>query len=135
MKKTYVYDFETIKNCFLAVYINIKDTSDMRIFEISDYQNHIKEFIQFNEELIDNQNYIVSFNGLNFDAQVAQFILEHSIMFKNESGSSIAKEIFAFVNRLLRNKDEKGWVIYKHESLRWNEIDLAAINNYNNKLH
>ncbi len=132
MKKTYVYDFETIQNCFLAVYINIKDTSDMKIFEISDYQNHIKEFIQFNEKLIDNQNYIVSFNGLNFDAQVAQFILEHSKVFKHAEGSTLAKEIFDFVNRLFDLKDKKGYTIYTHKELPWNEIDLAAINNYNN---
>jgi hypothetical protein len=133
MKKTYVYDFETIKNCFLAVYINIKDTSDIRKFEISDYHNHYQEFIEFNDELIKNQNYIVSFNGLNFDAQVAKFMMDKYNALKRADGSTIALSVFNFVQELFKLKDEKGWAKYRHSDFKWNEIDLAAINNYNNK--
>ncbi len=134
MKKiTWNFDFETIQNCFLAIYVNIKDPSDMRIFEVSDFINNFKGFIEFNKELIENQNYIVSFNGLHFDSQVAYFCLEKYDQIKNLSGGEIARIIFTFVQELIDQKNEKGWLIYRVNDLPWNEIDLAAINNYNNQ--
>jgi hypothetical protein len=133
MSITRAYDFETIKNCFLAIYINIKDTSDIKIFQISDFKNDLIEFVKFNQDLIKIQDYIVSFNGLAFDAQVAMYILENKNKLLKLSGGDQARLIFKFVQDLFELKDEKGWLKYNIKDLPWNEIDLAAINNYNNK--
>jgi hypothetical protein len=134
MKKiTWTFDFETIQNCFLAIYVNIKDPSDMRIFEVSDFVNNFEAFIKFNNDLIKNQNYIVSFNGLHFDSQVAYYCLENYKMFSHFTGGEIARAIFKFVQELIDQKNKKGWLMYRPTKFPWNEIDLAAINNYNNK--
>lgn len=135
MKKSYVYDFETIQNCFLAIYVNIKDPSDKLIFEISDFRNNLTEFVEFNKKLILHKNYIVSFNGLEFDDQVAQYIMKNydkRINLKGMSGGEVAREIFKFVQQLIELKNSKGWTIFRIHELPWNSIDLAAINNYNN---
>tara|TARA_R110001592_G_scaffold148167_5_gene372898 strand:- start:2434 stop:4494 length:2061 start_codon:yes stop_codon:yes gene_type:complete len=133
MKKTYIYDYETIKNCFLAVYINNKNTKDIVKFEVSDFENQFEDYIKFQKHLIKSKNYIVSFNGLNFDSQVAVYCLSEYRNLKNLTGGEIAREIFLFVQKLLDLKNEKGWSIYKIADLPFNEIDLAAINNYNNQ--
>lgn len=134
MKKiTWTFDFETIQNCFLAIYVNIKDPSDMRIFEVSDFQNNFMAFVEFNSDLIKNQNYIVSFNGLHFDSQVAYYCLNQQEILKHLSGGYIARAIFKFVQELIDQKNKKGWSMYQPDNFPWNEIDLAAINNYNNQ--
>ena len=129
MKKTYVFDYETIANCFLAIYINIKDTSDIVEFEVSDYKNDFEAYVAFIRELADNQNYIVSYNGLSFDSQVAMYCLREYNALKDLSGSDICKNIFRFVQQLIDLKNTKGWLQYPIKDLIWNEVDLAAINN------
>ena len=37
--KAFVYDYETVFNCFIAVFIDIKNTSNIISFEISDNKN------------------------------------------------------------------------------------------------
>ena len=63
MKKTYVYHYETYVNCFIAVFINIKDTNEIIKFEVSEYENKMPQFLAFLKE-IKKSCYLVSFNGL-----------------------------------------------------------------------
>ena len=133
MKKTYVYDYETIANCFLAIYINIKDTKEIIEFEISDFKNEFKQYLLFQQNLIKSQEYIVSFNGIQFDSQVALFCIKNKERLIRLSGGEIAREVFRFVEELFELKDNKGWLMYPVTDSKFNEIDLAAINNYNNQ--
>ena len=132
MTKTYVYDYETIQNCFVAIYVNNKDPKEIIIFEVSDYENQFSQYLDFLEGLMKG-DYIVSFNGLNFDSQVAMFCWNtmHSLI--HMTGGEIARAIFHFVQKLIELKNEKGYTPYRINELPFKEIDLAAINNYNNK--
>ena len=130
--KTLVYDFETIQNCFLGIYINIKDTSDKRIFEMSDFKNDFQAFIRFQKLCIHDGYYLVSFNGLKFDAQVTMHIIENEDKYSKMTGGEIARGIFNFVQELFAHMDEFGWPVYNVKDIPFREIDLAGINNYNN---
>jgi len=132
MNKTYVYDYETILNCFLAVYINIKDTNDIVKFEMSDYENKFVQYIQFLEE-VEQKHYIVSFNGLSFDSQIALYCYKERRKLVTLTGGEIARKVFVFVQKLIEQKNDKGYLPYRIEELPFREIDLAAINNYNNQ--
>lgn len=133
MKKTLVFDYETIQNCFLAMFINIKDPSDIIVFEMSDFHNDFEAYVNFVKRLAKDQNYIVSFNGLNFDSQIAYHCVLNFGSWKSYTGGEIAREVFVFVQDLINLRNTKGYCTYKHDLLPWNEVDLAAINNYNNK--
>ena len=132
MNKTYVYDYETIKNCFLAVYINNDNTNEIIKFEISDNVNQFKQYLEFLKEVL-KKHTIVSFNGLNFDSQVAMFLMKSKDSFVRLSGREIAEAVFNFVQMLIDLKNDKGYTPYRINELPFKEIDLAAINNYNNK--
>ena len=133
-KEGYVYDYETIKNTFVAVYINIYDKSDMKIFEMSPFKNNLKDLFEFQTHLINNKITIVSFNGLSFDYQVTRFIRENYITLRGfGNGVDVAGTIFNFVENLFKIKNEKGYGIYSAKDNPFIEIDVAAINNYNNK--
>lgn len=132
MNKTYVYDYETIQNCFLAVYINNEDTNDIIKFEMSDYENQFEQYLKFLATAKDKYT-IVSFNGLSFDSQVAMFCIKSRFMLKTLTGGEVARSVFSFVQKLIDQKNEKGYTPYRISELPFTEIDLAAINNYNNK--
>jgi hypothetical protein len=115
------------------MYINIKDSNDIIEFEVSDFKNEFKAYLLFQQKLIKKQDYIVSFNGLQFDAQVAVFCIKNRSRLLKLNGGQIAREIFKFVQELIDLKNETGWLKYPIKDLPFNEIDVAAINNYNNK--
>ena len=75
MAKAYVYDYETVLNCFLAVFINIKDPEDKVIFQISGMVNNSRACIAFLEDCIENKTLLVSYNGLRFDSQISRYLL------------------------------------------------------------
>jgi hypothetical protein len=133
MKKQYVFDYETIKNCFLAMFININDPTDIISFEMSDFNNDFRKYVNFVKRLANDQNQIVSFNGLNFDSQISYHCVLNYGKWKHYTGGEIASEVFMFVYDLIQLKNNKGYCTYQHSLLPWNEIDLAAINNYNNQ--
>jgi hypothetical protein len=128
-----VYDYETIKSVFIAVFIDVKDPSTLHKFEISKYQNDINSFISYLKKLIKTQEIIVSFNGLRFDYQVSQFILDNQNLLPKNSGEYIANQIHSFVQRLFAYINDNKYPIYSIKENPFREIDLAAINNYNNK--
>jgi hypothetical protein len=128
-----VYDYETIKNVFIAVFIDVKDSTILHKFEMSAYQNDTISFIEYLNKLIETKEIIVSFNGLKFDSQVSQFVLSNAQAWSTENGEYVAGQIHDFVQRLFKYIDENGYPIYSINESPFREIDLAAINNYNNK--
>lgn len=132
-KESYVYDYETIKNTFIAVYINIYNKKDIKKFEISQYQNDYKKLYDFYNHLLKNKITIISFNGLAFDYQVTQYILDYIHLFESHDGLFIANNIFKFVEKLIKTKNDTGFTPYNPKYNPFKEIDVAAINNYNNQ--
>ena len=47
MAKAYVYDYETVQNCFLAVFINVQNPSEIISFEVSTSTNQYDAYVQF----------------------------------------------------------------------------------------
>ena len=130
MKKTYVYHYETYVNCFIAVFINIKDTNEIIKFEVSEYENKMPQFLAFLKD-IKESCYLVSFNGLDFGAQINHYCLKYSTQMGELKSS--ARLIYVFAKELIDIKKEKGYTTYRKEDLEFREIDLASINNYNSK--
>ena len=62
----WVMDYETLLNCFIAVFEDIK-SEDREIFVIHKERNDCLEFITFLERNILLEEWHVSFNGIGFD--------------------------------------------------------------------
>jgi len=71
MNKTWVYDLETYKNCFLAGFRNIK-TGKYRIFEISFRKNQVEALYNF---LVNECQLLIGFNNLSFDYPILHALL------------------------------------------------------------
>ena len=75
MNNHWVMDYETMSNCFVAVFEHYK-TDEQKIFVVHEDRNDFKEFIEFLETNISNKERHISYNGLGFDAQITEYILE-----------------------------------------------------------
>jgi hypothetical protein len=132
MKKAYVYDYETVANCFLAVFINIKDPNDIISFEISDFENQLTEYVKFLNDCLKNKTMLVSYNGLKFDNQISRFILIQYPEYKTQTGGAIAEDICNTAQEVIRRSNSKEFPLLHPKDNKFRECDILAINNYDN---
>lgn len=132
MAKAYVYDYETVLNCFIAVFINIKDPEDKVIFQISGFQNDTHTCIEFLENCIKNKTLLVSYNGLRFDSQVSRYILSLKGHTDTAHGFHIAGKIYDIAQQTISRMNAKEFPLYRIDENPFNECDILAINNYDN---
>lgn len=67
MKKTYIYDVETL-SIFTATFID-KDSDEIRTFVLSDTKNQIPELLNF---LNNEVKGLIGYNCLHFDSQILE---------------------------------------------------------------
>ena len=75
-KKFWIMDYETIVNCFVAVFTGYA-SDETRIFVVNRDRNDLPEFLDFLDENIDHKDWHFGYNNLAFDAQITEFILEN----------------------------------------------------------
>jgi hypothetical protein len=130
LAKAYVYDYETVSNCFLGVFINIRNPKDIIIFETSSFKNQIKDHVDFLNNAAKNNVLLVSFNGLKFDNQISR--KAQSLHTKNKSGVEIAKIIYDTAQDVIRRANSHEFPIFTKKDNPFKECDILAINNYDN---
>lgn len=130
MAKGYVYDYETVANCFLAVFINVQNPDDIISFEVSTYRNQYTEYKLFLQECIDKQTTLISYNGLKFDNQISRYLYQ-----TNNSGSSggdIAINVYQIAQEVIKRANSKEFPLFHPKDNPFKECDILAINNYDN---
>ena len=74
--KHWVMDYETLSNCFTGVFENYK-TLETKVFVVHDLQNDLGKFVSFLNENVTNKEWHIAYNGLAFDSQITQFVLDN----------------------------------------------------------
>jgi hypothetical protein len=69
-------DIETLTTCFVACFEDI-DTGEQREFVINRHINDFDKLIEFLITNYKNKEWHVSYNGIDFDAQVLQWMMEN----------------------------------------------------------
>jgi len=129
--KHWVMDYETLSNCFVAVFQHYK-TSEQKIFIVHDLQNDFDEFIEFLIENRDEKQWHISYNGLAFDAQVTQYILNNYELWSNMSGCAIAEVIYAFAQETIARQNRKEWGVFAPWHIQIGQIDLFKMHHWDN---
>ncbi len=127
----WVMDYETLSNCFVGVFQHYK-TSEQKIFIVHDLQNDFDNFIEFLIENRDEKQWHISYNGLAFDAQVTQYILNNYELWSNMSGCAIAEVIYAFAQETIARQNRKEWGIFAPWHIQIGQIDLFKMHHWDN---
>lgn len=123
-KKTWVYDIETLKNCF--TYTAVDKDSDQKVqFVIWKEQN---DFIPFLQHLQSCRG-MIGFNNINFDYPVIHYIIQNRTKLVEKTGDQIAKLIY---------KKAQSIISQEYSAVRENEViipqlDLFRIWHYDNR--
>ena len=127
----WVMDYETLLNCFVAVFEDVKSL-DREIFVIHKERNECLEFITFLERNILLEEWHVSFNGIGFDAQVTEHILENKDQLLEMSGEEVALFIYAKAQDTIQRSSEREWAVFAPWTLQIKQVDVFKLNHWDN---
>ena len=131
MRQHYVMDYETLSNCFGAVFQGVK-TNDYEVFVVHDLQNDIEELIAFLERNITLDEWHISFNGLGFDSQITEYILRSQDQLREMGGCEIANWLYGKAQNIISSQDEGKFLEFSQKDLQINQIDVFKLNHWDN---
>jgi hypothetical protein len=127
----YVHDYETLKNCFIAVFEHYK-TDEVKVFCIHKLKNDLPKLLDFLHDNITYNQWHISFNGLAFDSQITEFILQNEQKLLDMSADDAAKAIYDKAQDCIirqNNREFQEWAEFK---LSIKQIDLFKLNHWDN---
>ena len=127
----YVMDYETLSNCFIAVFEDIK-SEHREIFVVHESQNDILELVQFLEGNIAREEWHVSFNGLGFDSQITEYILRNRDTVIHNTGESIAKWLYGKAQDIIGRQNRQEFLEFSPRDLQINQVDVFKLNHWDN---
>lgn len=127
----WVMDYETMINCFVAVFISHK-TDEKEVFVIHELRNDLEKLIDFLESNQINKEWHISFNGLAFDSQITEFILNNKALLTFASAEEAAGLIAEEAQEVIARSNRKEWAKYPEWKLKIPQIDVFKINHWDN---
>lgn len=124
-------DYETIINCFVACFENYK-TDETKVFVVHELLNNFPEFVAFLEENKKLKEWHVSFNGLEFDSQITEFVLREKMKLSTLSAEQIAMAIYQKAQDVINAKDNGEFVEFGERNLSIQQVDVFKLNHWDN---
>jgi len=126
MDKVWVYDVETLSNCFTYTAME-RDSKEVIQFTIWQDINELDEFLAH----LNSVRGLIGFNNLSFDYPVLHFILNSAERWKYgyPTGDEIAKEIYTKAQEIIEDE----WSGIRDKYIKIPQLDLFRIWHYNNR--
>lgn len=125
-----IWDIETLKECF-DIGIYNPDTKDWIEYQISKFKNELFSIVKiYTDSPFD---YWVSFNGINFDHQVMEFIVKNYQKWVDLENLQICQKIHEFVQQLIDNQNYGITPPFKENSFLCKPIDVFRIHHFDNE--
>ena len=126
-------DYETICNCFIAVFQHYKDPSIRKVFVVCEQRTDFPEFVKFLNTCVVKKEWHISYNGLNFDAQITeQIIKEQSKLLRMEVKDLVAY-IYSYAQSVIDKSNKGTFLDYAPYKMKVKQIDLFKLNHWDNK--
>ena len=131
MRTHWVMDYETLSNCFVAVFEDIK-SEERKIFVLHDLRNDIDPFLDFLEKNITQKEWHVSFNGLSFDGQITEYIIRNGELLLDMSGSEAAAWLYEKAQYIIETQNRGDFLEFSPKDLTVEQIDIFKLNHWDN---
>lgn len=129
----WVMDYETIVNCFIAVFQHYKDNSVTKVFTIYKDRNDFADMVKFLNDCVQHNQWHISFNGLAFDAQITQWMLSNQRRLLTLSTPDLIKEIYRRAQEIIDKQNQGLFQQYRPDQIKIRQIDLFKMNHWDNK--
>jgi hypothetical protein len=124
-------DWETLSNCFLGVFEDVK-SEHREVFVCHKSQNDILELVTFLERNVTLGEWHVSFNGLAFDSQITEHILRNKEQLLEQDGETIARFIYAKAQATIQRSNAGEFAEFGSRDLQIRQVDVFKLNHWDN---
>jgi hypothetical protein len=132
MQNNWVYDYETLSNCFIAVFQHYKDEDQRKVFVIWNDRNDLDDMVAFLNNSIQDKEWHISYNGLAFDAQITHHILDNYRLLKTLTAEQVAGKLYAYAQLVINRSDAREFQDYPPNRMKIRQIDLFKMNHWDN---
>jgi len=130
-KTHWVMDLETLSNCFIACFESVK-SDERHVFVMHDLQNDWDEFIAFLERNILHDEWHVSYNGLGFDGQITEYIIQNAESLSFMSGSEIAEWVYSKAQHVINKQNSGEFLDFYEKTMSVKQVDVFKLNHWDN---
>jgi len=130
-QKHWVHDYETLANCFVAVFEHYKK-DEKRIFVIHELRNDFVEFTNFLRSNKKNKEWHISYNGISFDSQITEYILRENYVLSVMSPEDVARHIYLKAQETIERSNTRQWAEYSERNLTITQLDVFKLNHWDN---
>jgi hypothetical protein len=127
----YVMDYETLINCFVAVFTDYK-TDDTKVFVIHKTQNDFTQLAKFLFESADEEVFYISFNGIAFDSQITEFILQEYDYLEELSAEDIAHSLYMQAQSTIERSNAGEFPEFSQRDMKIRQLDVFKLNHWDN---
>lgn len=131
MRTHYVMDYETLSNCFIAVFEDVK-SEEQEIFVCHESKNDIEELVHFLNKNRDLDEWHISFNGLSFDSQITEHIIRNQDQLLIQDGETIAKYLYDKAQNIIFRQNNNEFSEFSPRDLSIRQIDVFKLNHWDN---
>ena len=96
-------------------------------------RNDFPQYVQFLKDCVSNKEWHISYNGLAFDAQITQWVLQNQQKLLPLSSPNLVKEIYQFAQDVISRTDRGEFSLYAPYQLQIKQIDLFKMNHWDNR--
>ncbi len=127
-----VMDYETMINCFVAVFYDLKEKK-LKVFSVSEFNDDTDLFLDYLKECRDNNYYHVSFNGLAFDGQISQYLLDnYNMLYGSDNPQAFINYVYRYAQHTIDKTRIGERVDYPEYKLQIKQVDLFKLNHWDN---
>lgn len=127
----YVMDYETLINCFVAVFIDYR-SDETKVFVVHETQNDYPQLYEFLQECKHEEVWHISFNGINFDSQITEFIIREGEYYLDEPAENIAHILYLKAQDTIERSNKGEFAEYPERALSIKQIDVFRLNHWDN---
>jgi hypothetical protein len=124
-------DYETIINCFVAVFESY-DRKTRKVFVISKYQNDAVDFVKFLIESKKAKDWHFGYNNIAFDAQITEFVLANTKEFLDPlaDAEALAYRLYEYAQYVIGKSDRNEFLDYPEFKLSIRCVDIFKLNHW-----
>jgi uncharacterized protein YciU (UPF0263 family) len=130
-KTHWVMDYETMSNTFIACFESIK-SDERHVFVMHDLQNDWDEYIEFLKRNILYNEWHVSYNGLGFDGQITEYIIQNAGSLSFMGGSEIAEWVYTKAQYVINKQGSGEFLDYYEKNMSIRQVDVFKLNHWDN---
>jgi len=128
-RKFWIYDYETIVNCFVAVFTDYS-SDEQHTFVVNRDRNDMPALIAFLLEHQANRHWHMGYNNLAFDAQITEYILANQDFFYSLNADEITGVIYGYAQRVISKSDRGEFLDYPEFKLTIPCLDIFKLNHW-----